>query len=279
MNLCDYRELQVMLQANGFRFSKAKGQNFLTAAWVPERIAEEAGLDRQTGAVEIGPGVGCLTEQLALRAGKVLAFEVDELLRPVLGVTMHAYDNVELVFDDILRRDLKKETEARLPGMRHVLCANLPYNITTPALTRIYEARCFDTVTVMVQKEVAQRLCARAGERDYGAFSILTQWYGTPEMLFTVGAECFMPRPKVQSAVVRIQMREAPPVQAEEKAFFAVVRAAFNQRRKTLANALNGLCGKERAAAVLADCGLPPAVRGEELSLEEFAAITRALEQ
>ncbi len=277
MNLCDHRQIQAMLQANGFHFSKSKGQNFLTAPWVPERIAEEAGLDRDTGVAEIGPGVGCLTEQLALRAGKVVAFEVDELLRPVLGVTMHPYDNVEVVFGDVMRRDLKKELEERMPGLRHVLCANLPYNITTPVLTQIYQSRAFDTVTVMVQKEVAQRICAQAGEKDYGAFSILTRWYGEPELLFTVGPECFVPQPKVQSAVVRIRMREKPPVEAEEKAFFAVVRAAFNQRRKTLQNALNGLCSKEKAAVAIAACGFSPTVRGEALTLEDFGALTRAL--
>lgn len=277
MDLCNYKEIQAMLQANGFRFSKSKGQNFLTAAWVPERIAEESGLDRSTGVAEIGPGVGCLTEQLALRAGKVVAFEVDELLRPVLGVTMHPYDNVEVVFGDVMRRDLKKEVDERMPGMRHVLCANLPYNITTPVLTQIYEARCFDTVTVMVQKEVAQRLCARAGDKDYGAFSILTRWYAEPELLFTVAPGCFVPQPKVQSAVVRMKMRKAPPVETEEKAFFAVVRAAFNQRRKTLVNALGGLCGKEKAAAAIEACGFPPAVRGEALTLEDFAALTEKL--
>ena len=277
MDLCNYKEIQVMLQANGFQFSKSKGQNFLTAAWVPERIAEESGLDRSTGVAEIGPGVGCLTEQLALRAGKVVAFEVDELLRPVLGVTMHPYENVEVVFGDVMRRDLKKEVEERMPGLRHVLCANLPYNITTPVLTQIYEARCFDTVTVMVQKEVAQRLCAKAGDSDYGAFTLLTQWYAEPDMLFTVAPGCFVPQPKVQSAVVFMKMREKPPVDCDEKLFFRLVRAAFNMRRKTLVNGLSGVCGKEKAAEAIAACGFSPSVRGEALALEDFAALTEAL--
>lgn len=277
MDLCNYKEIQAMLQANGFHFSKSKGQNFLTASWVPERIAEEAGLDKTTGVVEIGPGVGCLTEQLALRAGKVVAFEVDELLRPILGVTMYPYENVEVVFGDVMRRNLREEVAQRLSGLRPVLCANLPYNITSPVLTQIYESRAFRTVTVMVQKEVALRLCAGPGDKDYSAFSILTRWYAEPELLFDVSASCFVPQPKVTSAVVHMKMREKPPVDCDEKLFFALVRAAFNMRRKTLVNALGGVCGKEEAARAIEDCGFSPTVRGEALSIEEFAALTRAL--
>lgn len=277
MDLCNYNQIQAMLQANGFHFSKSKGQNFLTASWVPERIAAESGLDRDTGVVEIGPGVGCLTEQLALRAGKVVAFEVDELLRPVLGVTMHPYENVEVVFGDVMRRDLKKEVEERLSGLRPVLCANLPYNITSPVLTQIYEARCFDTVTVMVQKEVALRMCAGAGDKDYSAFSILTQWYAEPELLFDVGPGCFVPQPKVTSAVVHMKMRQKPPADCDEKLFFSLVRAAFNMRRKTLVNALAGVCGKEEAARAIEACGFSATVRGEALGIGDFAALARAL--
>lgn len=277
MDLCNYREIQAMLAANGFRFSKSKGQNFLTASWVPERIAEAAGLDRNTAVVEIGPGVGCLTEQLALRAGRVTAFEVDELLRPVLAVTMHPYENVEVVFGDVMRRDLAGEVRERFGGLRPVLCANLPYNITTPVLTRIYEARCFDTVTVMVQKEVARRLCAGPGEKDYGAFTLLTQWYAEPELLFDVGPGCFVPQPKVTSAVVHMKMRKEPPVRTDEKMLFRVIRAAFNMRRKTLVNALSGLCGREAALAAMEACDLPATVRGEVLTLEQFAALADRL--
>ena len=278
MDLCNYRDIQALLsETDGFRFSRAKGQNFLTARWVPERIAEECGLDRDTGVVEIGPGVGCLTEQLALRAGRVIAFEVDELLRPVLERTLAPYDNVEVVFGDVMRRDLRREVGESLAGLRPVLCANLPYSITTPVLTQIYEARCFDAVTVMVQKEVADRMCADAGQKDYGAFTLLTQWYGEPELLFTVGPECFMPRPKVTSAVVRIRMRRTPPADADEKALFRLIRAAFNQRRKTLVNALDGVCGKEKARAALAACGFPETIRGEALRLADFAALANAV--
>ena len=278
MDLCDYREIQALLAASdGFRFSKAKGQNFLTARWVPERIAEESGLDGSTGVVEIGPGVGCLTEQLALRAAKGISFEVDELLRPVLARTLAPYDNVEVVFRDVMRADLAREARENLAGLRPVLCANLPYNITTPVLTKIYESQCFETATVMVQKEVAERMCARAGEKDYGAFTLLTQWHAAPELLFTVGPECFMPRPKVHSAVVRLTMRKTPPADTEEASLFRVVRAAFNQRRKTLVNALEGVCGKEKARAALEECGFSGTVRGEALDLEEFAALNNVL--
>ena len=277
MDLCDYRQMRALLEDAGFRFSKAKGQNFLTAAWVPERIADEAGLGPGHGVVEIGPGVGCLTAQLARRAERVLAYEVDETLRPVLARTLAGLDNIELLFADVMRRDLAADAAELLPGLRWSVCANLPYSITTPVLTKLYQARCFESILVMVQKEVARRMCAGAGEADYGAFSLLTQWFAQPEMLFDVGPECFVPRPKVHSAVVRLAMRRTPPENVDEAAFFRVVRAAFNQRRKTLVNALDGVCGKERARQALAACGLEEHTRGESLSLAAFAALTRAI--
>ena len=277
MDLCDYEAMRPLLREAGFRFSKGKGQNFLTAAWVPARIADEAGLGPDDGVVEIGPGVGCLTRALASRAGKALAYEVDTALRPVLAKTVGDLRNLEIVFDDVMGRDLAADCAEKLPGLRHCVCANLPYSITTPVLTKLYQARCFDRILVMVQKEVARRMCAGPGNGDYGAFSLLTQWYARPELLFTVGPECFVPRPKVQSAVVRLIMRTAPPVQVDESAFFRVVRAAFNQRRKTLVNALEGVCGRETAAEALAACGLDSRLRGEALSLEDFAALTNAI--
>ena len=279
MDLCDYSRMRALLADAGFHFSKAKGQNFLTASWVPERIADEAGLGPGDGAVEIGPGVGCLTEQLARRAGGVLCYEVDESLKPVLARTLAGLENVQVLFADVMDRDLAADAAAYLPGLRWSVCANLPYSITTPVLTKLYRARCFETILVMVQREVALRLCAHAGQADYGAFTLLTQWYARPELLFDVGPECFVPRPKVHSAVVRLSMRQAPPAQTDETAFFRVVRAAFNMRRKTLVNALEGVCGKERAAAAIAACGLDERVRGEALSLDEFAALTDALEK
>ena len=278
LDLCDLNAMRPLLQKAGFRFSKGKGQNFLTAAWVPERIAEAADLGPGDGVVEIGPGVGCLTRALAARAGRVLAYEVDTALMPVLRETVGDLTNLDIVYDDVMGRDLRADCGEKLAGLRLSVCANLPYSITTPVLTKLYRAGCFSRMLVMVQKEVAMRMCAGAGEKDYGAFTLLTQWYAQPEMLFTVGPECFVPRPKVQSAVVRLTMRDTPPVETDEAAFFRVVRAAFNQRRKTLANALEGVCGKEAAAAALAFCGLDSQVRGEALSLEDFAALTNALQ-
>ncbi len=278
MDLYDYDTLRPLLQQAGFRFSKGKGQNFLTAAWVPERIARAADLGSGDGVVEIGPGVGCLTRELAARAGKVLAYEVDAALKPVLAKTVGDLENLQIVFDDVMDRDLAADCAEKLPGLRHYVCANLPYSITTPVLTKLYRARCFDRILVMVQREVALRMCAGPGEKDYGAFSLLTRWYAQPEMLFTVGPECFVPRPKVQSAVVRLAMRTAPPVQTDEDAFFRVVRAAFNQRRKTLANALEGVCGRDTAAEAISACGLDSHVRGEALSLEAFAALTNTIQ-
>ena len=279
MDLCDYNRMRALLEEVGFRFSKAKGQNFLTAAWVPARIADEAGLGPGDGVVEIGLGVGCLTEQLAARARKVLAYEVDRALEPVLARTLAGLENVEVLFADVMDRDLAADAAEILPDLRWSVCANLPYSITTPVLTKLYQARCFETILVMVQKEVALRLCAHAGQADYGAFTLLTQWYAQPELLFEVGPECFVPRPKVRSAVVRLTMRHTPPAAVDEAAFFRVVRAAFNMRRKTLTNALDGVYGKERAAAAIAACGLDEKVRGEALSLEQFAALTNALEK
>lgn len=277
MDLCNYKQIMALLNDVGFRFSKAKGQNFLIAPWVPERIAEACGADGSTGVVEIGPGVGCLTEQLARRAARVVSYEVDRTLQPVLAVTLAGLDNVDVVFEDVMRRDLAADTAAMLPGLRPVVCANLPYSITSPVLKKICQARAFDTVTVMVQKEVARRMCAGPGGVDYSAFTLLISWYAQPELLFTVGPECFVPRPQVTSAVVRLKMRDSPPADADESAFFTVVRAAFNQRRKTLANALSGLYGRKAAAAAMAACGLDGHVRGEQLSLSQFAALANSI--
>ena len=184
MNLTDYSEIRALLARHGFRFSKSLGQNFLTAAWVPERIAEAAGLDEQTGVLEVGPGVGCLTEQLSLRAGKVLAVELDKALKPVLAETLAGRDNVEILFGDVLKQDLPALVREKLPGLRPVICANLPYNVTTPLLTAFLEAGCFEIVTVMIQREVARRICAGPGTADYGAFGLFVQWHCETELPF-----------------------------------------------------------------------------------------------
>ena len=277
MNLTDYNEIRALLNRHGFRFSKSLGQNFLTAAWVPERIADSAGLDGNTGVVEVGPGVGCLTEQLSLRAGKVLAIEMDKSLRPVLKETLAGRDNVEVLFGDALKQNLAALVREKLPGLRPVVCANVPYNVTSPLLTAFIEAGCFETVTVMIQREVARRICAGPGTADYGAFGLFVQWHCETELLFDVPPSCFVPQPKVTSSVIRLHRRAAPPVPVRDEALmFRIIRAAFNQRRKTLVNAMcagvEGL-GKEQAEAVLLSCGLDPRIRGERVDIGGFAKI------
>ena len=281
MNLTDYRDITALLQRHGFRFSKSMGQNFLTAAWVPERIAAESGITTADGALEIGPGVGCLTAELAKTAGRVTAIELDGRLRDVLGETLGAYDNVSLVFADALRADLCAVCAETLGERPWKVCANLPYNVTTPLITAFLEAGCFESVTVMIQKEVAQRLCAAPGTGEYGAFSVLVQWYAEPKLLFDVPPHCFVPQPKVTSAVVRMDRRTAPPAIADdEKFFFRTVRAAFAQRRKTLPNALrSGLSElrREDINTAVEEVGLPLDVRGEALAIAQFAALSNAL--
>lgn len=281
MNLTDYRDITALLQRHGFRFSKSMGQNFLTAAWVPQQIAAESGITAADGALEIGPGVGCLTAELAKTAGRVTAIELDERLRGVLGETLADFDNVSVVFADALKADLPAICAETLGERPWKVCANLPYNVTTPLITAFLEAGCFESVTVMIQKEVAQRLCAAPGTGEYGAFSVLVQWYAEPKLLFDVPPHCFVPQPKVTSAVVRMDRRAAPPAQVDdEKFFFRTVRAAFAQRRKTLSNALRSAFSELDRAAIesaMEETGLPPAVRGETLSIAQFAALSNAL--
>ena len=281
MNLTDYRDITALLQRHGFHFSKSLGQNFLTAAWVPQQIAAESGIEKTDGALEIGPGVGCLTAELAKTAGRVTAIELDERLRDVLAETLADFDNVSVVFADALKADLPAVCAETLGNRPWKVCANLPYNVTTPLITAFLEAGCFESVTVMIQKEVAERLCAAPGTGEYGAFSVLVQWYAESRLLFDVPPHCFVPQPKVTSAVVRMDRRTAPPAQVDdEKFFFRTVRAAFAQRRKTLSNALrSGFSELDRAdmASAMEEAFLPPAVRGETLSIMQFAALSNAL--
>ena len=281
VNVCDIQVMKPLLAAHGFHFSKATGQNFLIAPWVPESIAGAAGVREDVGVLEIGPGVGPLTQQLALRAGKVCAVEVDERLKPILEITLEGCGNVELVWGDVLKLDIPALVKEKLPGLRPVACANLPYYITSPILTALLEAECFQAVTVMVQKEVAQRIAARPGTAEYGAFSVFCQYYAEPELLFDVPAHCFVPQPKVTSAVVTLRVRQARPWDIhDEQLFFRVVRASFAMRRKKLSNGLaSGFpeLGKAGAEAVLAACGFPENVRGETLGIPEFGAITNEI--
>ena len=281
MNLTNLADIRALLARHDFRFSKSLGQNFLTAAWVPADIADASGADARTGVLEVGPGIGCLTEQLAQRAAKVVSVELDERLRPVLAETLAAYPNVEIVFGDVLALDLRRLAAERFPGLRPVVCANLPYNVTTPLITAFLTAGCFDTVTVMIQREAAHRLCARPGTADYGLLTVLTAWYAELELLFDVPPSCFIPQPKVTSSVLRLTMRAEPPCPIpDETLFFRVVKASFAQRRKTLVNALSSGFGeftKQQLAGAIEAAGFSPTVRGETLDIPGFAAVCREL--
>lgn len=278
MNLCDIREIQALLRRHGFHFSKSMGQNFLIADWVPRDIAAASGADETCGVLEIGPGIGPLTTELCRSGAKVVAVELDKALLPVLGETMADWDNFSLISGDVLKLDLPTLVRERFDGLTPMVCANLPYNITTPVLTALVEAGCFETITVMIQKEVAQRIAGGPGG-DYGAFSVFMQYYTDPEVLFDVPKECFLPAPKVTSAVLRCRRRKEPPVAPAcgEKFFFKVVRASFALRRKTLVNSLASVfgsqLGKYALGEAVAACGLSPTVRGEALTLEQFAAL------
>ena len=281
INVCDIHIMKPLLAEHGFHFSKAKGQNFLVAGWVPQRIAEDAGVDDTAGVLEIGPGIGPLTQQLALRAKKVCAVELDKRLAPILEKTVGDFQNLEILWDDILNQDIPALVVEKFPGLRPMACANLPYYITSPILTALLEAECFESVTVMVQKEVAQRIAAKPGSADYSAFTIFCQYYAEPEILFDVPAGCFLPQPKVTSAVIQLKVRKELPWDIADKAtFFRAVRASFAMRRKTLQNGLSSgfpELGKAGAAEVWEACGRGPSVRGAKLDIDAFARIANEI--
>ena len=279
MDLCDRKDIQSLLARHGFHFAKSLGQNFLIRGDVAEAIAD-AGCIPGCGVLEVGPGIGALTVQLARRAEKVVSVELDKRLPPVLAETMADCDRFTLIEGDVMKLSLAEVAAERFQGLEPVLCANLPYNITTPFLTECVRAGCFRQLTVLIQKEVAQRICARPGTGEYGAFTVLMQYYTEPELLFEVPNTCFMPPPKVTSAVVRCVTRRERPVQVvSEEAFWRTVRAGFALRRKTLVNSLQTgwQLPKERIAGIVESCGLPPTVRGEALGLEEYARLADAL--
>lgn len=281
IDVCNIQVMKPLLAEHGFHFSKAKGQNFLIAQWVPEQIAEDAGVDSTAGVLEIGPGIGPLTQQLALRAGKVCAVEVDTRLEPILAKTLDGCDNVQILWGDVLKQDIPALVKEKFGDLRPMACANLPYYITSPILTALLEAQCFESVTVMVQKEVAQRIAAKPGTADYSAFTIFCQYYSEPEILFDVPAHCFMPQPKVTSAVITLRVRKELPWQIDDQdVFFRAVRASFAMRRKTLQNGLAAgfpELGKAGAAEVIEACGFAPSVRGETLDIAGFAAIANEI--
>lgn len=277
------RAIEALLARHGFRFSKSMGQNFLIAPEIPYMIAAASGADKSCGVLEIGPGIGALSAELCRRAGRVVAVELDNALLPILDETMADFENFSVVSGDVLQLDLPALVDAEFAGLTPVVCANLPYNITTPALTKLVQAKRFERVTVLVQREVAQRICARPGAAAYGAFSVFMQYYTEPSLRFEVPRESFLPAPKVTSAVLRAEARREPPVVvADEAFFFRVVCAAFALRRKTLVNSLTtafGALGKERLTEIVASCGLDANVRGERLGLAEFAALAAALSE
>ena len=281
IDVCDIQIMKPLLAEHGFHFSKAKGQNFLIARWVPERIAEDSGVDTNCGVLEIGPGIGPLTQQLALRAGKVCAVELDKRLEPILDLTVGEFSNLEIVWNDILKQDVAALVQEKFAGLRPMACANLPYYITSPILSALLEAECFASVTVMVQKEVAVRIAAKPGTADYSAFTVFCQFYAEPELLFDVPAHCFLPQPKVTSAVVMLKTRKELPWKILDKAtFFRVVKASFAMRRKKLQNGLAAgfpELGKEVAGEVIAACGLPENVRGETLDIGQFADLANEI--
>ncbi len=281
MELTNINYIKALLNRHGFRFSKSMGQNFLTESWVPENIADECMADENTVVLEVGPGIGCLTTELAVRAKSVLSVELDNSLQPILAETMAEHDNVEIYFSDVLKTDLKALLDEKHPNTRRVACANLPYNITTPAIAHFVESGAFDYITIMIQREVAKRLCAKPSTSDYGAFSIFTQWHTEPEILFDVEKTCFMPEPKVTSSVVRLKLRKKPPCEVlDEKLFFRLIRASFNQRRKTLVNGASTMLEDMDKAAfesILVKLGINPKIRGEALGIEEFAKITNEM--
>lgn len=281
LNVCDIHLMKPLLAKHGFHFSKAKGQNFLIRSSVPEQIAEQAGVNDGCGVLEVGPGIGPLTQQLCLRAKKVVAVELDTSLKPILAETMADFDNLTLIFDNVMKIDLPALVREQFGELKPMACANLPYYITSPILTLLLESRLFESVTVMVQKEVAKRICSKPGTAEYSAFTVFCNYYAEPRLLFDVSPDCFLPQPKVTSAVITLKNREAPVCEIlDEKLFFKVVRASFAMRRKTLVNGLAAgfaQFNKTELTDILEVCGFAANVRGETLDIPGFAAIANEI--
>lgn len=281
MELSNIGTIKDILGRHGFTFSKSLGQNFLINPSVCPKMAEQSGAKKGVGVIEVGPGIGVLTCQLAERADRVVAIELDKRLLPVLDETLAEYDNIRIINDDILKIDLKKLIETELSGMEVVVCANLPYYITSPVIMKLLEDRLpINALTVMVQKEAAQRICAEVGSRQSGAVTVAVNYYAKPQILFGVSAGSFMPAPKVDSAVIRLDILKKPCVQVEdEELFFKVVKAAFSQRRKTLPNSLSaGLqISKLTVTNALNRANVPVNYRAEQLAMEQLAKISNAI--
>ena len=272
-----------VLQKYKFNFQKKFGQNFLIDTHVLDKIIRESGVTKDDCVIEIGPGIGTMTQYLCENAREVVAIEIDKNLIPILKDTLSAYDNVTVINEDVLKVDIKKLAEEKNSGRPVKVVANLPYYITTPIIMGLFESHVpIDSITIMVQKEVADRMQEGPGSKDYGALSLAVQYYAKPEIVANVPPNCFMPRPNVGSAVIRLTCHEKPPVEVEDEKFmFDIIRASFNQRRKTLVNGLgnakNLQVTKEQVSAVLEKMNLSPTIRGEALSLEQFAELSNFL--
>ena len=281
MNLTNIGTVREILSRHGFNFSKGLGQNFIINPDICPKIAENGNACKGFGIIEIGTGIGVLTAELAKRADKVVAVEIDTRLLPILEETLADFDNVKIINEDVMECDLNKIISEELGGLRVAVCANLPYYITSPILMMLLESRLpIESITVMVQKEAAQRLCAKVGTRDSGAITVGVNYYGTVRKLFDVSRGSFMPAPNVDSAVIRIDVNSEQRLDKEsEKYFFKVVKAGFSQRRKTLANSLSSVMGipKEKAYAALKFLGLPEAARIEQLDMEQLIALSAEL--
>ena len=272
-----------VLQKYNFNFQKKFGQNFLIDTHVLEKIISAAGITKNDCVLEIGPGIGTMTQYLAENAGHVVAVEIDKNLIPILADTLSAYDNVEVINDDILKVDINKLAEEKNGGKPIKVVANLPYYITTPIIMGLFESHVpIDSITIMVQKEVADRMQVGPGTKDYGALSLAVQYYAKPEIVAIVPPNCFMPRPNVGSAVIRLTRHKEVPVQVnDEKLMFKIIRASFNQRRKTLANGLNNApdihLSKEVIQESIEELGVPVTIRGEALTLQQFAQLSNII--
>ena len=279
-SLTNIAQVRSLLSKHGFSFSKALGQNFLINPSVSPRMAKACGAGKNTGVLEIGPGIGVLTRELAALAYRVAAVEIDSRLLPVLNETLADFPNAKVIHGDVMKLDLQNIIAREFGGLKTVICANLPYYITSPVLMKLLESRLpAESITVMVQKEAADRICALPGTRECGAVTLAVWYHATPKKLFSVSRGSFMPAPKVDSAVIKLDIRKSPPVEVrDEKAMFRLIRAAFAQRRKTLANSLTaaGLT-REQTISLLDKAGIPRQSRAEQLTLEQFAILANQM--
>lgn len=279
--LSDIGTIKEILSRHGFSFSKGLGQNFLINPSVCPRMAELSGAGEGVGVIEIGPGIGVLTQELCALADKVVAIEIDKRLIPVLEETLDEFDNLKVINSDVMELDLNKLIAEEFEGMKVVVCANLPYYITSPIVMKLLEDKLpIESITVMVQKEAAQRICAEVGTRRSGAVTVAVNYYAEPEMLFQVSAGSFMPAPKVDSAVIRLNVYKEPLFRLDDESkFFKVVKAAFAQRRKTILNSISSSLGLEKQAVneLLLESGVSPQARAEKLTMDDFRKIAERL--